>query len=278
MSLKMSIIEIKQSFAYYCMLGVICFCIGISLGFSTKIVEKLNRLVPLEDWSADLVVLPKGVTLSDLKNDLINGVSKAFLPKVLYDTTLAMTEGQVQLSVILAHKKMDGQVVIGTQSNVMSESYMGVKWLSGAVLFVPWSENLATEIHPVWKRSLMSAMFAKGSYANMKKLKDIIDQKTVAQAFFISDEVKKNQELASKLETSITGLYFIFSLIVFSGLLLVYLSIKGRLKKIFLVLRERGYSFHCLSLFTLFLFFITVCFPLFIGIFCSKIFVFPFMI
>lgn len=278
MIVKMSIIEIKQSFAYYSILAIICFSIGISLGFSVKIVEKLNRLVPLDDWSADLVVLPKGVTLDDLKTNLTSGVSKAFLPKVLYDTTLAITEGQVQLTLILANRRTDGKIVIGTQSNGINESYMGVRWLLGSVLFVPWSEDLVTEVHPVWKKSLMHAMFAKGSYANMKKLKGIIDEKTVAQSFFIADEIKRNQELANKLKTSVTGLYFVFSLMALSGLLLVYLSMKERLKKIFLVFKERGYLFSWPNLFILFLFSVVICVPLFLGIFCSNFFVLPFLV
>ena len=76
--------EISQNRGYFILLSSVSLLLGILLHYGFNSYNRIAALAVHENWDADIVVLPKGIGLQDLRQELLSGKSKAFLPEALF--------------------------------------------------------------------------------------------------------------------------------------------------------------------------------------------------
>lgn len=234
--LNITLIEFKQSFVYWFFLIVICFTTGFAVFSAQRSLQKVLELIHIEKWEADLVILPKGISLEDFRKELVTGITRAYIPQLLYKTTLDLSKNQFQLQSVYPVKGAAGVLILSDGPRI------GTNWLPGETHFTDWNEDLIPDNHPAWGKKLLAGIFAKGDREKMQSLKDLIDQRTVAQAFFVQDEQQKNKMTSDEIKKQIFLFIGILSGLILVGVCLIFLILKNRLQQLLFVFSENGMS------------------------------------
>jgi hypothetical protein len=69
--------EVRQNLPHFLLMALVALIFGYSIGLGYQAYQKISSLSVHENWNADVVVLPKGLTLEDLHQELLTGTSKA---------------------------------------------------------------------------------------------------------------------------------------------------------------------------------------------------------
>ncbi len=227
--------EVLQNKWHFVFISLVSLLLGISFCYLQKAHQKITNLTIHESWNADLVVLPKGISLDDFREELLTGSSSAFLPEAMFDTTMGLAENKFSLTAVLALTDEKGSRVL-TKSNF---SLIGIDWLKGRQNIVPWQEQ-TTYATTEWGYKVISGFFASGTEVMMKNLKDLVDRKTVGQAIFIKRQQAHDEKIQSELHSALisySSLVFFLAVIALTSLLV---WIKVRLQNSFSVLDELG--------------------------------------
>lgn len=235
-SFKIVLFEVRQNF----FMAAMFFCFSFSFGFLSVMaieqIQKINDMIKSVDWSADLAIVPKGVSLTDLQHELESGKSDALLPLAIYETTSGLAKGQFQLSAVLATSENEKPFL-----SYLGEQGLGWAWLEKNISSRPYGDQNKYSTAE-WGTKVISAFFAKGSPTAMASLKDLIDRRTVAQAIWIESAAKRDREAKANLQSSLGFLIFILAVLFGFGFLSSGRWIFEKLKQTFLVLNEIGYS------------------------------------
>ena len=186
--------HLKLTFA----LIVTGLCLGAGSHFAILVQDAIRNFAKPVPWNVDLAILPKGVGLDDLAQEILSGHSKAVIPEVMFETTRDIVKDALEMNAIMVTTGPEGVEVLSKSKNAL-----GVNWALGQVQIKPWREQheVATE---EWGDHVIVAAFARGNEQNIYKLKDLIDRKTVAQAYRIADvneSVRHKSEQLGKLAT-----------------------------------------------------------------------------
>jgi hypothetical protein len=117
--------------------------------------------------------------------------------------------------------------------------FVGVAWLQGKLLIKPWQIQNQYQTAE-WGGKVLAGFFAQGPFVAMQSLKELIDRKTIAQAFWISEQLDKDKLLQQELYMIMNQVGFVFFILVgISSFLLIYI-LKARLRQSFGVYNELG--------------------------------------
>lgn len=253
--------ELKQNKFHFVLAACISLLLGVSASLTMSANQRIAALVIPVQWHADLVVVPKGISLRDFERELLNGESSAFLPEALFDTTVGLAKGQFSLTAVLAiHDSSGPHLQIKSNGDPI-----GVNWLKGRTRIENWSDQNIYET-PEWGHKLITGFIAAGSFQEMEELKKLINSKTVAQAIVLSEQQSRDEENQSELQTALyiyTGI--LVSLIVLS-LSSLFLWVRVRLSNTLLVLDESGFEKQAMILLIVGLIVIVNVAPMFIGV------------
>ncbi|MGZ3803209.1 MAG: hypothetical protein ACXVB4_03295 [Pseudobdellovibrionaceae bacterium] len=254
--------EIKQNKYFFILLAATALLLGFFLGFGYESFKKIEAFGSIDQWDADIVVLPKGITLADLKTEILSGQTTAFLPEALFKTTQEMAKGQFQLGAILSLRENDKPVLFQEGES------LGITWLKDQINIVSAHEQSIYST-PEWGHKVLSAFFASGPHIMMKNFKDLIDRKSVGQAFWVNEAREKAQALHRQFFSALTTVGAIILLLALGTFLLLFRWLRDRVGNTFEILDELGFERQVkakilLSIFTSFL-----VVPFLIGFFCS---------
>ena len=199
--------ELKQSKIHFLLIAALSVLLGFALTLTGKAEKKISDLSHQDLWNADMVVLPKGITLGDFREELLSGRSTAFLPEAMFDTTVSMAKGQFPLTAVLAITDGDGPRVQFKAEGIR----LGLDWLADRQKISPWAEQMRYRT-PEWENKVISGFFASGTREEMLSLKELVDKRTVGQALFIKEQQEHDREQQAQIHKA---------LIVFSGLLIL---------------------------------------------------------
>lgn len=257
--------ELKQSQKYFLFIFLISFILGSGLSLAQKAHQKISDLTAEDVWSADLAVLPKGISLIDFKKEIQQGQAVAFLPEVLFDTFTSMGKDRFQVTAFLP--LTDNR---GTRVLVKGDEATHVNtWLKSIQKFSTWETQQIYET-PEWGRKVIAGFLISGPPAMMTNLKEMIDRKTVAQGILIHDQIAHDQTVRDQLEQAL-GLYAgILILLALFSLGLVFMWLKNRLAKSLFVFHEIGFSKSISGRLMIILFLFFVLSPVLIGFFLTA--------
>ncbi len=227
--------EFLQNKIFFSLTFLASLLLGSCLIQGKFALEKIESLTVHERWNADVIVLPKGLNVADLKQEIISGKPTRFLPSALYDSTKALIKDRFLLSMILP-------VTVGTQSQVLQQGdKIGLSWLDPSIPVVPWREQITFQ-NQEWGTQVAAALLASGPPDVMKSFQELIDRKTIGQAFIVHDELVKNEvqhaNMFFYLRVISILILFLFLSIIF---LLIHL-LKQRLKNVYQILHTHGFA------------------------------------
>jgi hypothetical protein len=205
--------ELKQNLKLSLNLSFVSLLLGISISLGFQANHKINELVRPVHWGAEMAIIPKGFTLNQLAENLRKGEAPVLLPEAMFDTTVDMTKGILRMSAVLP-----GVGASGTYLMVRGESILDLSWTGLPVQ--PWIPQTLYSTSD-WGTKVIAAAFASGSHENLARLKDLVDRKTVGQAFWIDDVQKAELEQQRELSHLASG---IEAIIVVSLLLSIFLA------------------------------------------------------
>jgi hypothetical protein len=205
-----SLVEIRQNLKLAVTLIVVSLLLGLSISMVVQVEQKVSSLAVPIRWGAELAIIPKGLSLDQVAENMKLGRAPALLPLAMFDTTVDLTRGRVQMTAVLPGHSGDGAYLM-TRGN----SALNLDW--SALPIRPWQPQKEFSTTD-WGPNVIAAAFASGSHENLLKLKDLIDRKTVAQAFLIEE----TQAQARAKQSQISHLAGITEAIVIFTLLLAF--------------------------------------------------------
>lgn len=227
--------EFMQNKIFFILTTLTSVFLGICAVQGNYAIDKIESLSVHEKWNADVVVLPKGMGLADLKQVILSGEPNHFLPEALFDSTRDLIKNQFSLSAILP-LKIDGKVEV-----LHKGEDLGMGWVDSSILVSPWREQTQFQTHE-WGYHVAAALFASGPKEVMKSFKDLIDRKTIGQAFIIEDEMAKNQTQHDDMLFYLRLVSVLILSLFVSIIFLLAFLLKNRLKNVYEILRNHGYQ------------------------------------
>lgn len=261
-------IELLQNKGNFLFIILISFLLGMSLRLALKAESRISELVSGETWNADLVILPKGISLADFRQELLTNQTSAFLPEALFDTTMSMAKGQFQATAVLALTDEKGSHLFarGTSDN------LGLNGLGEKKIENWQSQN--TYQTAEWGFKVISGFFASGPEKTMKNLKELIDKRTVGQAIVVKDQVAHDEKIKMQLLEALATYSGILILLIVLSFLSLLLWLKVRISNSLDVFKEIGFlkveTYQLLA--SLFIF--SVIIPVLLGVWIGSAFSF----
>lgn len=252
--------EAIQSKSYFLLLFLTAFVMGASFSLIKKAEKRILAISSEENWDADILIVPKGITLIDFKREILSGNLSALLPEALFDTTLDLSQGRIQAVALLPFKKENGVEVMykGSQD-------VGLKWLNQQVTLRPYEASQSIYQTKEWGTKVIAGFFIRAPYLMVKEIKDLIDHKTVAQAIIIEQQMRNDRETKEQLQKALTSYGVVLLAMIALSIGSLYLIMKNRLKLSLNVLDEIGFSKMQLAQFSVQLFLMSVLIPLVLG-------------
>ncbi len=229
--------EIGQNRRQTVVLIFISLLLGVLFTMAIKAEIKIQSLFAIDQWAADVIVLPKAVSLADFKADLAKGYGRAFLPEAMFDSTVGFAEGKFpMLALMPVGGKASPKVMVKGQRNLIHDGLIPT-----TVPIEAWHDQKESSTAE-WGNKLIFGFLASGSDQYMRSLKDLVDKRTVGQAFLIKDQIKEDSERKAQLETALLIYSFLLIILIGFTFFSTYTWIKIRITNTFLVLDEMGFS------------------------------------
>lgn len=251
--------EIDQSRSYFTLIFFTAFVMGSSFSLIKKAEKKILEISSEASWDADILVVPKGITLIDFKKEILSGDSSALIPEALFDTTLQITKGAIKATALLSFKK-ENQIEVMFKG----DQEVGLNWLPQTIVIKPYETQNSYQTKE-WGNKVVAGFFIKAPFAMIKEIKELIDRKTVAQAIVINQQVKNDNETRDQLQKALTSYSSVLLAMIFLTIGSLYLIMKNRLKVSLIILDEIGFSRTQLLQFSLQLFIISIFLPITFG-------------
>ena len=260
-----------STFIFSLLLGFIVF-------FVSGVSNYLNKIFESPKWNADLVVLPKGITPELAIANLLKGLPDGLIPIALFNTLLQQSQGSsIKVLGFIPFKNNNSEVEIALTDTDLKD-FTNLKdnslWSDLAIsnLNLKRSEFRPREYYetPEWHDQVIMGILVKGSIKELNSFKNLIDRKTVAQAFFVGNE---NSLLYAKLTQLKTGLYTTTGFVLLTSLLGLLLALKNmsiKRNSLDLVLKELKYKPNILKQIKLIQILAFIILPILIGILIST--------
>ncbi len=224
---KLIHIDFRRQWFAHLALALAAAIVGASIAGALFVQVRLAAQLRPPAWGATIALIPKGVTLESLNEDLKTGHARALLPKVLFESL----KGQVideqsrrgfaapslEFFAVLPSHGPHGEAELLTLGTlpVNEEPWRGVT-------SEPWKASSAIAT-PEWGEQVVEAIFARGSLDAAMSLKTLADRRTVAQAILISEEVEAQK---IKAKRTIDQIWIAVLLVAICGALTLLLSLR----------------------------------------------------
>ena len=273
MALKILITEFLRDLQNAVSTFVFSLLLGFILLFVVGVTDHLNKVFASPNWNADLVILPKGTSPELAIADLIKGFPDGLIPSALFNTLMQQSQGSsVKILGFIPYRNSSGTSEIAvTDPELKNFNELKNKsiWSDFSLtdLNLKRSEFQPVEIYqtPEWHDQVLMGMLVKGSQSEISGLKNLIDRKTVAQAFLVGRETSSAH---TKLEQLKKTLYVVTAFVFLStllGLLLALKNMNSKRKSLELVLKELKFSPSILLQFKVMQIFLFILLPILIG-------------
>jgi hypothetical protein len=234
--IKTELIQNKILTLFLCGVAIL---LGISLSLAWQAESEIYRLFAEEKWNADLIVLPKGITLQDFRQEILSGVTTDFLPEVMFDSVKELAQHKFELNAILSLTD-NGELKILTKGDNANIGLANVLKKRPNLVISPWvTQNIYST--PEWSNKVIAGFFAAGSESLMMNLKNFIDKKTVGQAILIKSQEMHDQSKREQLQAALTTFAIIIGSFLFITLFSLGSILVQRLSTSLIVLRELGF-------------------------------------
>ena len=267
---KLVAIDFRRQWITYLVLSLTAAIIGVSVLEAIRVQSHLANLLRPPKWGAAVALLPKGVTLTDLNEDLRMGHARAVLPKVLFESLKAQVlEDQsrkgaprpsLEFFAVLPAKSSEGQVQVMT---------LGVLPTGEE----PWNGVVSKEWRPSpeaataeWGEQVIEGIFATTSMEIASRLKSMADRRTVAQGVLIQEETEAQRIKAEQMLGQVWIAVFLVALCAGLTLLLSFRITAQQRKNLFDILEILGFAENERILFVAFQIFTYLVLPVFTGI------------
>ena len=232
---KIFLTEIKQARWHFFLVSLLSLLLGLNSQLALKAESRIRSLSSHVKWNADLAILPKGITLEDLRREIAEGKTTDFLPEALFDTTVSIAAGQFHLGAVLPISDSNGQRVM------LKGEPLGIDWLRGQIKTSTW-EDQSVYATPEWKNKVIAAFFAEGPPTAMENLKQLIDKKTVAQAIFIKTQTERDEAFQAQLDKALWTFLAVLGLFSLTCFAIIAAWFKNRIENTLNVLIELGFT------------------------------------
>jgi hypothetical protein len=237
-SWKIFFTECRRSLKLNLVLFFSLVLLGFTLSSMLIVKKQIEALVRPVNWDADIIILPKGVSLDGLHRSLLTGKAEGLIPLALFET-LEKQAASSPLQVLgFIPYAADSKVKIGIEG-ARSE----FPFRDGAI----WNAHEITarkdlEIYntPEWGPRTLGGILARGPKVALESLKNLIDRKTIAQAWYVNSEMSDDAIRAGRLREGLDVLTLLIGLSLAPGLILSALLVRARFRSIFVVLNELG--------------------------------------
>jgi hypothetical protein len=197
---------------------------GASAAFAARTQARLSEQLNPPTWGASVALLPKGVTLEALNEDLQRGHARALLPKALFETINAqiadeqarrgLAQPSLSLFAVLPSEKAATMVLGKLPEN--SKPWSTVRSMQ-------WQAAAGANSTPEWGTQVVEAIFATGAKDAALSLKQLADRRTVAQAFLIDEEVQSERTKAAGI---LAQMWAAVTMVLLSGGMTLILALR----------------------------------------------------
>ena len=257
--------ELTQNKLHFILIALIALALGIGVRLGILAERRVSELTTGVGWNADLVVLPKGISLADLKEELLTHQTRAFLPEALFDTTLEMAKGQFRATAVIAITDESGPHLFVKNS----DEIIGLGWIKESAFIKNWQVQSKYST-PEWSNKVIAAFFASGPRIAMNKLKELIDKRTVGQAILIKDQLIHDEDTQKQVRNAM----LVYSALLFALILLSFTSLlfwlKVRISNSMQVFKELGFPNSVTFVVLGGLFLLSVLVPVCVGFWISS--------
>ncbi|MGZ3691417.1 MAG: hypothetical protein ACXVAX_07935 [Pseudobdellovibrio sp.] len=279
MAIKILVTEFLRDLQNALSTFIFSLLLGFILLFFVGVADHLNKVFKTPNWNVDLVILPKGTSPELTIADLLKGEPDGLIPIALFNTLMQQSQGTtVKLIGFIPYKNSNGVPEVAVTDTEL-KNFVELKNKS------IWSDFTFTDINvkrpefqpkemyetPEWHDQVLMGALVKGSTAELTGLKELIDRKTVAQAFFVGHETSATH---AKLEQLKKTLYVTTALIALStllGLLLALKNMNSNRKSLELVLAELKFETSVITQFKLMQIFLFILLPIALGCLLSQL-------
>lgn len=279
MAFKIVYTEIRRDLHNAVSTFIFSLFLGFILFFVSGVSTYLNKVFEPPKWNADLLILPKGISPEAAVMDFARGLPDGLIPLALFKTLLQQSAGSsVKVLGFIPYKDSDGKAEVALTDSGLKD-FLDLKdkslWseinLTNLDLKRPQFQPAENYQTPEWHDQVLMGILAKGNSTEIAGLKNLIDRKTIAQAFYVDSE---KSEMHAKLMQLKTGLYLCTGFVFFSTLLGLLLALKNMMAKrqtLELVLKELKFKPAILAKITLIQIVLFFVFPVALGCIFSSL-------
>ena len=236
MGFRIFLTELRRTTGTCVSLFLLCTLSGFVIASSFYLSEYLANLFQDVNLGVDMVLLPKGITPETMQKSLINGEPEALMPLALFETLQKqiseemgrknLADPSLRIMGILPYHAASGAVEIATigdqniirnLSSTIWQSYPQKNLNDVQSLLIP-KEKYSTD---EWKDKTLFAVLVTGAKDVTASLKQLIDRRTIAQAYYLNPN---ETATAAKLKKLNSGLEYLAGIILLSAILGMWIS------------------------------------------------------
>lgn len=286
MILKTFLIESRRSFKLVFTLFLCSFLFGFAAFSSFELKNYIEKLFSPTEWGIDLAILPKGTSPESLKRSLLTGRPEGLIPVALFKTLQAqITDEQRKSSLtqptfkalgFLPYQK-NGSTQIAILGNPEDFFVKDDRSIWSSIKLTDWNQqiddlsNLPNYKTPEWGSQVLMGILIKGESEPLLKLKEMINRRTVAQAWVMKAGISTDDQKINQLETALYTFTCLIFLCLVPGLILSFIILSARRNEIFIVLKEIGWKQASQLQFILLQIVILFLIPCTLGVFTSPL-------
>lgn len=257
---------------------IICFVVDTS--------SYLNKIFASPRWNIDMLILPKGITPEHAAVSITKGTADGLIPLALF-TTLSQqiqsshdqnTGASLKILGFIPYINSQGSSEVAVTDNEL-KNFQGINQNSFWANFTFTDLKLKRQEFqpssdyrtPEWGDQVLMGIIANGDPTELNNLKNLIDRKTIAQAFYVGSENSDTHLKLIKLEKGLfitTGFIFISTIL---GLLLALKNMKNKMSILELVLSELKYNKFIIKKVKFLQVLLVIILPILLGFAASKI-------
>lgn len=231
--------EVRRSFKLNLVLFFCFFTLGFAVTSMLVIQKQLEALFSPVVWDADLVILPKGVSLEGLQRSLLIGQAEDLIPLALFQTLQTQTVHAPLRMLAFIPFKENGQVKLGYEGSTLDFPWVHDESIWRSLELSP-RQDLEMYQTEEWGAKVLAGVLVRGPKTALKNLKKLIDRRTIAQAWYVNAEMSDERVRMDQLRHGMKALTGLIVVCLTPGLILAGVIVRDRLQNLLIVLQELG--------------------------------------
>lgn len=231
--------ESKRSFKLFAVMAFCFFVLGFAVTSMLVIQKQMQALLNPISWDADMVILPKGVSLDGLHRSLITGNAEGLIPLALFQTLESQAYNSPLKVLAFTPYREDGQVKVGLEGSTIDFPWQEENSVWKSLKTTP-RKDLEQYQTQEWGQKVLAGVLARGPKIALESLKTLIDRRTIAQAWYVNSEMSDDVLRVAQLRRGMEALTGLIVLCLAPGLVLSTVIVRERLKNLLTVIQELG--------------------------------------